>query len=298
MTTPEDVRIPAGADQLAAYLYRPAGSGPTAQAPCIVMAHGFTATRDDGLPEYAEAFCQAGYVVVVFDYRGFGASTGTPRQLLDIGMQQTDYHTVVAWARRLDGVDPDRIALWGSSFSGGHVLAVAAADARIAAVVSQAPFTDGLATLRVQPPAFVPKALVAGVRDQLGAWRGRPPHLLPAVGTPGAFAAMTSPDAQPGFEAIVGAESLWSNEFSARVGLRLGLYRPGTKTAHLEMPLLICVCDDDKVTPPGPTVRAAQRAPRGELLHYPYGHFDIYHDPRVKADQVAFLQRAVPVRHE
>ena len=292
MTTRQDVRIPAGREQIAAYLYTPDGPGPAGSGrPCIVMAHGFTATRDDGLPAYAEAFCAAGYVVVVFDYRGFGASTGTPRQLLDIGMQHADYHTVVAWARRLDGVDPDRIVLWGSSFSGGHVLAVAAQDPRIAAVISQAPFTDGIATLRVQPLSFIPKALAAGVRDQVGAWRGRPPRLMAAVGEPGAVAAMTSPDAKAGFEAIVGPNSLWRNEFSARVALRLGLYRPGTVTARLTMPLLICVCENDLVTPPGPTVAAAQRAPRGELRRYPYGHFDIYTDPQARADQLAFPNR-------
>lgn len=292
MTPPRDARIPAGRDQIAAYLYEPDSSGPAGSGrPCVVMAHGFTATRDDGLPPYAEAFCAAGYVVVVFDYRGFGASTGAPRQLLDIAMQQADYHTVVAWARRLDGVDPDRIVVWGSSFSGGHVLAVAAEDPRIAAVISQAPFTDGIATLRAQPLSFVPKALAAGLRDQIGAWRGRPPHMMAAVGDPGAVAAMTSPDAKPGFEAIVEPNSLWRNEFSARVALRLGFYRPGTVTARLAMPLLVCVCENDVVTPPGPTIAAAQRAPRGELRRYPYGHFDIYNDPQVKADQLAFLRR-------
>src|SRR5512135_852818 len=111
------------------------------------MAHGFSATRDDGLPAYAETFCDAGFVVVLFDYRHFGASTGEPRQLLDTGRQHDDYSAVVAWARRLDGVDPDRIVLWGSSFSGGHVLAVAATDPRIAAVISQAPNTDSIASL-------------------------------------------------------------------------------------------------------------------------------------------------------
>ncbi|BBX70802.1 alpha/beta hydrolase [Mycolicibacterium psychrotolerans] len=292
MTPSRDVRIPTGRDQIAAYLYEPDAPGAAGSGrPCVVMAHGFTATRDDGLPPYAEAFCAAGYVVVVFDYRGFGASTGQPRQLLDIGMQRADYHTVVEWARHLDGVDPDRIVVWGSSFSGGHVLAVAAEDPRIAAVISQAPFTDGLATLRVQPLSFVPKAIVAGIRDQIGAWRGRPPHLMAAVGDRGELAAMTSPDARPGFEAIVGADSLWRNEFSARVGLRLGFDRPGTKTARLAMPLLVCVCENDAVTPPGPTIAAAQRAPRGELRRYPCGHFDIYNDPQVKADQLDFLRR-------
>lgn len=289
MATPQDVRIPAAGEQLAAYVYRPDGT--TQPGPCIVMAHGFTATRDDGLPAYAEAFCDAGYVVVLFDYRHFGASTGQPRQLLDIGRQHEDYRTAIAWARRLDGVDPDRIAVWGSSFSGGHVLAVAATDPRIAAVISQAPHTDAIATLRAAPLGVIPRVMLAAVRDQVGAWRGRPPLLLPAVGDPGDVAAMTSPDAKPGFEAIVTPNSLWRNEFTARTMFGLSFYRPGRATPRLRMPLLVCVCDRDVVTPPGPTIKTAQRAPRGELRRYPYGHFEIYQDPQAKADQIAFLQR-------
>ena len=99
MSAPEDVRIPSHGEQLAAYLYRPEPA--EGDAPCVVMAHGFSATRDDGLPAYAEAFRDAGFAVVLFDYRHFGASTGEPRQLLDIGRQHDDYRAVVAWARRL-----------------------------------------------------------------------------------------------------------------------------------------------------------------------------------------------------
>lgn len=293
MTTPEDVRIPAGADQLAAYLYTPNTGPADDRTPCIVMAHGLSGTRDDALPGYAEAFCAAGYTVVLFDYRHFGASTGEPRQLIDIGRQQQDYRTVIAWARTLPGVDPDRIVAWGSSYSGGHVLAVAADDPRLAAVISQAPFTDAVASMLAVPTRIVPAVMVAAIRDQLRAWRNAPPVMLPAVGDPGEVAAMTSPDAKPGLEAIRGPNSLWRNELTARLMLRFPFYRPGTKTARLAMPVMICVCDDDKVTPPGPTVRAAQRAPRGELRRYPYGHFDIYHDPQVKTDQVAFLRRVL-----
>ncbi|MDZ4233671.1 MAG: alpha/beta fold hydrolase, partial [Dietzia sp.] len=181
MTTPQDVRIPSHGEQLAAYLYRPPSTD--LDLPCIVMAHGFSATRDDGLPAYAEAFRDAGYVVVLFDYRHFGASTGQPRQLLDIGRQHEDYRTVIAWARRLDGVDPDRIVLWGSSFSGGHVLTVAAQDPRLAAVIAQAPFTDSIPALREVPLKTAAVLTLDGLRDQLGAWRGRQPRLAAVVGT-------------------------------------------------------------------------------------------------------------------
>ena len=292
MSTREDVRIWAEGEQIAAYLYRPETGATVDEArPCVVMAHGFAGTRDDGLPDYAEAFQAAGYVVVLFDYRHFGASTGQPRQLLDIRRQHADYHTVIGWARRLDGVDPDRIVVWGSSYSGGHVLAVAAADPRIAAVIAQAPFTDALPTLREVPPRTAAALTAAGVRDQINAWRRRPAVLMPAVGEPGAVAAMTSPDAKAGLEAIVGPNSLWRNEFTARLMLRFPFYRPGTQTGALRMPVLICVCDRDAVTPPASTVKAAQRAPRGELRHYPYGHFDIYLDPQAKSDQLDFLDR-------
>lgn len=289
MAPPHDVRIPANGEQLAAYVYRPQASA--TNVPCIVMAHGFTATRDDGLPAYAEAFRDAGYVVVLFDYRHFGASTGQPRQLLDVGRQREDYHSVIAWARRLDGVDPEKIVAWGSSFSGGHVLAVAADDPRIAAVISQAPFTDAIAALLAVPRKLLPGMTLAGLRDQFDAWRGLPPRLLPAIGDPGSVAAMTSPGAKSGFQAMVAPNSLWRNEFAARLMLRFLFNRPGRLASQLHMPLLLCVCEGDTTTPPGPTVKAGHRAPRGELRRYPYGHFDIYNDPQVKSDQIDFLRR-------
>ena len=288
---PEDIRIPSHGEQLAAYLYRPDSGGD--HAPCVVMAHGFSATRDDGLPAYAEAFRDADFAVLLFDYRHFGASSGEPRQLLDISRQQDDYRAVLRWARQAGWIDPDRIVLWGSSFSGGHVLAVAASDPRIAAVISQAPYTDNLPTVRAMPVANVLRASAAALRDRLGAAMGRAPRLIPAVGSPGTFAVMTAADAKPGFEALVGPQSRWRNEVAARFVLPLALYRPVRAAARLTMPVLVCVCDADTTTPPASSIRAAHDAPRGELRRYPYGHFAIYHDPQVKADQVEFLQRVV-----
>jgi dienelactone hydrolase len=291
MTMRQDVRIPSHGEELAAYVYRP--DPDPGNAPCVVMAHGWSATRDDGLPGYAEAFRAAGFVVILFDYRHFGASTGEPRQLLDIRGQHEDYRAVVAWARQLAGVDPDRVVLFGSSFSGGHVLAVAATDERIAAVISQAPFTDAIPTLMLVPLRNIVRFVVAAVRDQAGAWLGRPPVLVPAVGEPGAFAAMTAPEAKPGFDAIVPSGSKWRNEFAARMMLTFPFYRPGRKAAKLNMPILICICDSDATAPIAPALSAAKRARCAELRRYPYGHFGIYHDPQVKADQVAFLRRTV-----
>lgn len=291
MRVAEDIRIPSAGEQLAAYLYRPEPA--EGNVPCIVMAHGFSCTRDDGLPAYAEAFRDAGFAVVLFDYRHFGASTGEPRQLLDIKRQVDDYRAVVAYARRLGGVDPARIVAWGTSFSGGHVLALAATDPNLAAVISQAPFTDGISTMAAMPLTNILLATYSGLRDQIGAWLGRSPYLIPAVGAPGTFAAMTAPEAKPGFEALISPNSLWRNEVSARVALRLALRRPAVKAPKLKMPLLICACDQDATTPPAPAIKAGKRAPRGEVRRYPYGHFDIYNDPAARADQIEFLRRVV-----
>ena len=76
-----------------AWLYRPQGSGPqhSAARPCVVMAHGFGATRDASLAPYAERFAAAGLAVLLFDYRHFGASDGEPRQLVSVRRQLDDY---------------------------------------------------------------------------------------------------------------------------------------------------------------------------------------------------------------
>lgn len=282
----------AGSD-CAAWLYQPDGAAPH---PLVVMAHGFSATREQRLDAYAQRFRAAGIGALVFDYRHFGASAGQPRQLLDIRKQLTDYRAAIAHARGLDWVDSERIALFGSSFSGGHVITVAADDARIAAIVSQCPFTDGLASLPKLGLRNIARATAAGLRDQLGALAGRPPHYIPAVGPPGSFAVMSTPDAQPGFEALTPPETLWENRVAARVALQVGIYRPGRAATRLVCPALFCVCDRDAITPAAQTLKYAATAPRGEIKRYPVGHFEIYVGDsweQAVADQTEFLTRSL-----
>lgn len=284
-----DVGFELGGARLAAWHYRAAGAG---RRPCVVLAHGFAGTRPARLGAYAERFAAAGLDALVFDYRGFGDSGGAPRQVLDIAAQRADWRAAVAFARGLPDVDPDRVALWGTSFSGGHVLVVAAADPGIAAVVAQAPFVDGAATLARVPPATTARLTAAALRDVRAARSGAPPVTVPAVGPPGSVAFITTPDAEPGYRALFAPGEPWVNAVAARVALRIGLDRPIRAAPRVRCPLLVCVCDDDVVTPPEPAARAAGRAPRGELRRYHGGHFDIYVPPlfeRAVADQTAFL---------
>lgn len=291
MTQREDIRFTSGGDRISAWLYRPERGG---DAPLLVMAHGLGAVRTMRLDAYAERFSAAGYACLVFDYRNFGDSEGRPRQLLDIGMQLADWAAAVAHARTLDGIDHDRIGVWGTSFGGGHVIATAARVPGIRAAVAQCPFTDGLASARTVNPAIFGRAFVLAARDIIASRLGRPPVMIPAAGKPGEVALMNAPDAYDGYMRLVPEGQTVPNEVAARFALKVAAYRPGRLAAKVACPILFCVCEADSVAPAVPTLRYAAKAARGEVRMYPEGHFEIYVGDafeRVVADQLAFLDR-------
>ncbi|MFY1621012.1 alpha/beta hydrolase, partial [Micromonospora sp. WMMD736] len=167
--------------------------------PAVVLGHGFGGTIDAGLEQFAERFSAAGLDALAFDYRGFGTSAGQPRQHVSVHRQLQDYRAAVAAARRLPGVDPSRIALWGTSFSGGHVLRVASEGLGVAAVVAMTPLTSGVAVSRAAVAhRDVLSALrwtVVGVKSRIAVARGGAPTLMPLVAHPG----------EPGALALEGA---------------------------------------------------------------------------------------------
>lgn len=298
MPARDDVTFTSGDDRISAWLYRPSGSQSNGRAtPLLVMAHGLGAVRTMRLDAYAEKFSAAGYACLVFDYRNFGDSEGQPRQLLDIKMQLADWAAAVTYAHTLPGVDKDRICLWGTSFSGGHVIATAARLPGIAAVVAQCPFTDSIASLRAIDPVTVARITARAVRDMIGARAGKPPLMIPTAAKPGELGLMTAPDAYPGYLRLVPegpAGATLHNEVTARFGLKFITYRPGRSAKRVSCPILFCVCETDSVAPAGPTLRYAAEAPRGEVKTYPEGHFAIYVGAafdRVVKDQLAFLDR-------
>ena len=286
-----DLRFASGHETCAGWLYLPDGDG---AFPGVVLAHGWTGVREQRLDAYAERFAAAGLAALVFDYRHFGASSGDPRQLLDIKRQLADWAGAIAFVRSRAEIDPRRVALWGTSFSGGHVMETAARDRRIAAVVAQVPFVDGLRNLPSLGFALVLRLIAAGLRDQIGAAFGRPPYMVASVGPPGSVAMMTTPDAEPGFCAIDPPGSTWRNESAARIALRAARYRPGRHAGRIAAPILFAIAQDDAITPAALAQAAAARAPHAEVRTYPGGHFDVYLGAtfeRAVADQVEFLTR-------
>jgi uncharacterized protein len=291
MAQREDVWFSSGDDRVSAWLYRPSSSDTT---PLVVMAHGLGAVRTMRLDAYAERFSASGYACLVFDYRNFGDSEGEPRQLLDVRMQLDDWAAAVAYARTLPGIDHERIAVWGTSFGGGHAIATAARLPGIAAAVAQCPFTDAVASLRAMNPMTAARITALAVRDVIGARAGKPPLMIPTAGKPGELALMTAPDAYSGYLRLVPENVELRNEVAARIGVKLVAYSPGRSAKKIPCPILFCVCESDSVAPAGPTLRHAAKAPRGEVKVYPEGHFAIYVDDafeRVVADQIAFLDK-------
>jgi hypothetical protein len=281
----------------AADLYLPEEAcGPV---PCVVMGHGGSGTKRLGLPSYAEKFARGGVAAFVFDYRGFGASGGQPRQVIDVAAQREDYRAAIDHVRGLPEIDPRRVAVWGTSLSGGHVLAVAAADPGIAAVVSQVPMIDGMhrgRTLRQRLNREVAtrtwQFVLAAVRDVLDAARGKPPRTVPVVAPPGQVAVFTEPEARETFEALGGEATGWRNELAPRFLFALPQYVRGT-AERLSMPLLMCVADHDLQASSAFAARVAARAPHADLRLYPLGHFDVYTGEafdQISDAQLAFLQ--------
>jgi len=211
-------------------------------------------------------------------------------------LQLQDWAAALDYARGLEGVDPERIALWGSSFGGGHAITAGARDGRVAAVVAQCPFTSGPASVRamgLRPTVGVVARALRHEASSLARWDGLRVTL---VGTPGSTALMTAPDAEPGYRRLVPEGTQFDDEVLARFALQVGFYRPASEMDRLRCPLLVCACESDTVAPAGPTIRAAQRAPSAELTRYPFGHFDIYVDEgfeRSSSDQLAFLRRCL-----
>jgi dienelactone hydrolase len=290
----KDVSFKVKGTSLSAWLYLP--ESPPAAVPCIVMAHGFGGTKDM-LESYAVHYQEAGFAVLVFDYRHFGESEGKPRQLVWIPYQLEDWSAAIKYARSLKEIDSAKVALWGTSFSGGHVIVMASKDEKIACVSAQCPGLDGHASgeMFVEREG-VGKAflmLMHGQRDMVRSWLGLSPHKIPIAGKPGSIAFLTTPDAYDGYKKLV--PEGFVNEACARLFLRAGGYRPVEHAHKVRCPVLLQICDKDTLLPKSAAEETEKELGNfAEIKHYPIGHFDIYTGDNFKKsveDQLSFFKK-------
>lgn len=287
-----DVSFMSAAGRCRGWLYLPVAAE---AAPCVVMGHGTTATISFGLDRYAQRFAAAGIAVLAFDYRHFGTSQGQPRQLIDIGEQLADWRAAVTYARSLPQTDPQRIALWGTSLSAGHVANIAATDPAIAAVVAQLPFFG--VQLRGSSPrtaAVTLRLFAAAIADTIRGLLHRSPKTVAMVGPPGTVAVFTGAEDYEVCQLLAANAPDWRNELAARSLWSLIRYRSADAVAQVSVPMLVCVADADTATSVPLALRAATQAPHAEIRRYPGGHFAAYIGTvfeRMVTDETEFLER-------
>ncbi|MCH9036559.1 MAG: alpha/beta hydrolase [Chloroflexi bacterium] len=275
-----EIEFPSNGLTCRGWLYVPDSSVANKPAPAIVMAHGFSAVKEMfRLSKYAERFEEAGFVTLVFDFRFLGASDGEPRGQIISHEQQDDYRNAITWLSRQPEVDEDRIGVWGTSYSGGHVLHLAAFDPRIKAVVAQVPTIcpwrqivhrsgqDGLDRLLGMLTADRVQQFETGIRNS-----------IKVVGLQGELSALSVPDA---YEAMMRNAEIAPNWINSVTMESLENYVGYHPTASIELisptPLIMILAEKDSLIPVELARTAFDRAGEPKELHtFPCGHFEVY----------------------
>jgi uncharacterized protein len=256
-----DVRIPAeGGVTLGAWLFLPDATDK--KRPAITMAHGFCGVKEHGLEKFATAFAEAGFVVCVHDHRGFGASEGEPRQEVEPNRQIEDWRWVISYLEAQPEVDPQNIGIWGTSYSGGHAIILAATDRRLRCAVAQVPLVDGFRQLQRY---MSPTDSAALEQFLLHDDRARSQGSLPIM--------QTIASADPSIPAIIRVqesvdfyhqpipEGIWENQVTIRSMRSFNMYNAGEWVDRVSpTPLLFVVADADILTATDLALAAYERA--------------------------------------
>ena len=299
--TTERVSFDSGETACAGVLYRP--SRVHHDVPCVVLAHGFSATMGWIVPNFAEEFARGGLAALIFDYRYLGASGGEPRQLINRHRQRTDLRNAVRFVRSCEGIDERRIALWGTSLGGSHVIEEAASDPTIAAVVANVPGIDlyrgGFGRAKTEHRVGALRAVVATLQligaallDAARGALGLSPHYIPVYGRLGK-AVFSDPALADLFRALEDGDPMWRNLVTPRFLFDAPRYRAGTME-RIKAPVLVTLARDDEVLSTTFIEEKVRAAPRHEIRQYPVQHFDMYHgamQAQVAADQLEFLHQ-------
>jgi pimeloyl-ACP methyl ester carboxylesterase len=293
-----DLRFACADAECAGWLFAPARAE---RAPAVVMAHGFAGTRDVALPYFAERFARAGIAAFVFDYRGFGASGGTPRQLVDPWRQLEDWRAALAFVRTRAELDGARVALFGSSLGAGHALITAADDDAVAAVVAQVPLVDtsveGEATF--YGVGWLLRLLFSGWAGMARAGLGGEPILIPAIAPADGFGMIVDDSAWAAFEKLVTPDSTYRNAVVAHSVFTFDDYDPAPRASEIRAPILFVASRADRFAPYAAVKAFAARAPDARIAEIEGDHFDVYSEPhsaRAAALAAEFLAAELAAR--
>jgi uncharacterized protein len=279
MTARSEVRFPLDDGvELGARLYLP--NSDAQRCPAITMAHGYAGVMEHGITRFAEAFADAGFVVLLHDHRTFGISGGEPRQDVDPWRQVADWRRAISYLESRPEVDSERIGLWGTSYAGGHALVLGATDRRIACVVAQVPTVSGYQQgLRRVAPEGVAALEAALDDDERAQARGEPPRRQAVVSADSAIpASYRTKDAIDFYLQPLGEGAKWENTVTMRSTRLARMYEPGVWVPRISpTPLLMIVGSHDVITLTDLALASYEQAlePK-KLVLIPGGHFDPY----------------------
>ncbi|WP_280435212.1 alpha/beta hydrolase [Nocardia carnea] len=283
-----DVEFRSGGLTLRGWLYRP--DARTGAVPLVVMTHGFAGVKEWVAP-FAEVLSAAGLACLVYDHPGFGTSDGLPRFEVDPAAQIEGYRDAVTHAQTLDGIDTDRIGIWGTSYAGAHVLVVAATDRRVRAVVSQVPLTNGWATFgRLVPSTMLPAVHQAIAADRSARAAGEPHQLIKAASDdPTELVAMPGTEVYEWLMANGPQVPTWRNEVSLSSIDKFQSYAPEAFLRRISpTPLLMVIAEQDTLTPSDIALQSyADALEPKQLALIPGGHFAVYEDRFDQASSAA-----------
>jgi hypothetical protein len=277
----EDIGFKSKGLECRGWLYLPDDAKTDSKFPAIVMAHGFSAVKEQGLAEFAEQFCNAGYVVLVFDYRFFGDSQGEPRcQIFPLEMVE-DYRNAISWVSEHGNVDRDRIGVWGTSYSGGLVAYLAAVDKRAKAAVAQVPSIIDPESRRNMNPEKWDSVGEFLLQDRIARYTSGKINYMKVVAPEGEACILPGQENYDAFMEMAGVAPNWRNEVTLESLEKIREFDPVSRI-HLIGPraLLVIAAEEDNLIPLKTLKGSFEKASEPkELIVYPIRHFDIYMKP-------------------
>jgi uncharacterized protein len=274
------------------------------QIGCVIFANGFSGTMDWILPRFATRFSQAGFACFIFDYRHLGESEGHPRQIIDLQKQRIDLLQAVKFVRDHYALKGSKIALWGTSLGGSHVINLASTDPEIEAVIGNMPAIDAFKGANVKAKAKAARAsmwqviassfglLAAGLLDVAKGRLGLEPYYIKVFSTKGR-AIFTDPALTERFRKVSEGSASWQNKVAARVIFNLPVYREGT-IEKIKAPILVTLAEKDIELSNEYLRQMFSKSKSVEIKEYPYDHFSMYHGEgfeTVVKDQISFLRK-------
>ena len=258
--------------------------------PAIVMAPGFSGTKECNYQFFADHFAKSGFAVLLFDYPNFGESAVHVKGEVDPWQQIQAYRDGISFLETLPDIDLKRIGVWGGSYSGGHTLVVSAIDHRVKCLVAMTPFISGSYYVEKLPPqakAFLHQQFDA---DRLARTKDGEPARIPVAGNdPHQFTAISSPHAWEFIQSFKTYAPTFENLVTLK-SLEMQLeYEPGRFVPQIgAKPKLFIIAKKDELVPEQLILDAYNKAAEPKKLLYLDGHhFSPYMDKWQEAGDMA-----------